>query len=200
MDKRTVIAVVLAVVVIIGMMIVQSVFFPPEEPTAQQATQPGETSTQPIPEMEAEEAVEAPVEGEQPAAAGGNLALVAEEGIEEENFTIETEVFRIGFTNRGGEITSIELKEFSNIDGSPVEMIFAQDSGVNPFSLHFGDADAPAVEDLFKVERSLVGKGVTFSRTFSSQTGVPFTLKKSCLLYTSPSPRDRTRSRMPSSA
>ena len=179
MDKRTVIAVVLAVVVIIGMMIVQSVFFPPEEPTAQQATQPGETSTQPIPEMEAEEAVEAPVEGEQPAAAGGNLALVAEEGIEEENFTIETEVFRIGFTNRGGEITSIELKEFSNIDGSPVEMIFAQDSGVNPFSLHFGDADAPTVEDLFKVERSLVGKGVTFSRTFSSQTGVPFTLKKS---------------------
>ena len=27
-----------------------------------------------------------------------------------------------------------------------------------------------------------------------------FTLEKSCLLYTSPSPRDRTRSRMPSSA
>ena len=26
------------------------------------------------------------------------------------------------------------------------------------------------------------------------------TLKKGCLLYTSPSPRDRTRSRMPSSA
>ena len=27
-----------------------------------------------------------------------------------------------------------------------------------------------------------------------------FTIKKGCLLYTSPSPRDRTRSRMPSSA
>ena len=29
---------------------------------------------------------------------------------------------------------------------------------------------------------------------------VPFLRKNSCLLYTSPSPRDRTRSRMPSSA
>ena len=176
MDKRTVIAVVLAVVVIIGMMVVQSVFFPPAEPTAQQAAPPGETSTQPVPEMEG--AVEEPVESGQPAAAG-DLALVDEEGIEEENFTIENEVFRIGFTNRGGEITSIELKEFSNTDGSPVEMIFAQDSGMNPFSLRFGDADAPAVDALFKVEHSVVGKGVTFYRMFSSQTGVPVILKKS---------------------
>ena len=30
--------------------------------------------------------------------------------------------------------------------------------------------------------------------------GDPSDLKKYCLLYTSPSPRDRTRSRMPSSA
>jgi len=30
--------------------------------------------------------------------------------------------------------------------------------------------------------------------------GTNFTLYKDCLLYTSPSPRDRTRSRMPSSA
>jgi len=86
MDKRTVIAVVLAVVVIIGMMVVQSVFFPPEEPAPQQAAQPAETSTQPIPEME--QAVEEPAEFEQPAAAG-DLALAADEGIEEENFTID---------------------------------------------------------------------------------------------------------------
>ena len=30
--------------------------------------------------------------------------------------------------------------------------------------------------------------------------GVPYGLVYTCLLYTSPSPRDRTRSRMPSSA
>jgi YidC/Oxa1 family membrane protein insertase len=58
-------------------------------------------------------------------------------------------------------------------------MIFAQDSGINPFSIRFGDVDAPAVDALFKVERSVVGTGVTFSRTFFSQRGVPFTLKKS---------------------
>jgi len=33
-----------------------------------------------------------------------------------------------------------------------------------------------------------------------NERGGPFGLKKNCLLYTSPSPRDRTRSRMPSSA
>ena len=37
---------------------------------------------------------------------------------------------------------------------------------------------------------------------FDKITGADFAMlkKKSCLLYTSPSPRDRTRSRMPSSA
>ena len=32
------------------------------------------------------------------------------------------------------------------------------------------------------------------------QIALPYRKDKSCLLYTSPSPRDRTRSRMPSSA
>ena len=33
-----------------------------------------------------------------------------------------------------------------------------------------------------------------------ASTDIPHTTSKDCLLYTSPSPRDRTRSRMPSSA
>ena len=36
--------------------------------------------------------------------------------------------------------------------------------------------------------------GVDLAKQITAQTAVP------CLLYTSPSPRDRTRSRMPSSA
>ena len=190
MDKRTVIAVVLAVVVIVGSMIVQQVFFAPGEPTPAQTAEP--SGPEPIEEEQpvqpAEEA-QPPAATEQPGApavAGEQLAAVTDQQIEEQNFAIETEVFRVGFTNRGGQITSIELKEFSNTDGSPVDMIFSQESGVNPFSIHFGDAEAPAVDALFQVERSLVGSGVTFSRTFRSQTGVPFTLKKSYLLH----PRD----------
>ena len=43
--------------------------------------------------------------------------------------------------------------------------------------------------------------GVEFSNTIESLTGfVPPNSSNFCLLYTSPSPRDRTRSRMPSSA
>ena len=34
----------------------------------------------------------------------------------------------------------------------------------------------------------------------ADKSGIQFRLLNSCLLYTSPSPRDRTRSRMPSSA
>jgi len=189
MDKRTVIAVVLAVVVIVGSMIVQQVFFAPEEPAPAQAAEPADTAPEPIIEEQPAEEAKPPATAEQPsapAATSEELAAVTDQQIEEQNFTIETEVFRVGFTNRGGQITSIELKEFSNTDGSPVEMIFSQESGVDPFSIHFGDADAPAVDALFQVERSLVGAGVTFSRTFRSQTGIPFTLKKSYVLQ----PRD----------
>ena len=189
MDKRTVIAVVLAVVVIVGSMVVQQRFFAPKEPAPAQTVEPSDTGPEPIVEERPAEEAESPAAAEQPgtpAVAGEELAAVIDQQIEEQTFAIETEVFRVGFTNRGGEVTSIELKEFNNTDGTPVEMIFSQESGVNPFSIHFGDADAPAVDVLFQVEKSLVGPGVTFSRTFRSQTGVPFTLKKSYLLQ----PRD----------
>jgi YidC/Oxa1 family membrane protein insertase len=190
MDKRTVIAVVLAVVVIVGSMLVQQVFFAPEGPRpAQTAESAADRGPEPIVEEQPTEAAKPSTEAAQPSvttAAGGQLAAVTDQQIEEQSFTIDTEVFRVGFTNRGGQITSIELKEFSNTDGSPVQMIFSQESGVNPFSIRFGEVDAPAVDALFQVERSLVGSGVTFSRTFRSQNGVPFTLKKRYLLQ----PRD----------
>ena len=51
-----------------------------------------------------------------------------------------------------------------------------------------GDPDLDSTLDLMKI---FVEAGVDVI-----EIGVPFT----CLLYTSPSPRDRTRSRMPSSA
>jgi YidC/Oxa1 family membrane protein insertase len=186
MDKRTIIAVVLAVVVIIGSMIIQERFFASPEPAPAQSTEPADTVPEPVVEEQPAEEVQQQEAAEQPGApmaAQEGLAMEADQQIEEQNFTIDTDVFRVGFTNRGGQITSIELKEYSNTDGSPVEMIFSQESGVKPFSIHFGDVDAPTVDALFQVERSLVGYGVTFSSKFRSPTGVPFTLKKSYLLH-----------------
>ena len=54
------------------------------------------------------------------------------------------------------------------------------------------------VVGMFKNERSRKGVEVVL-RHKPEQTNLPF-YTYTCLLYTSPSPRDRTRSRMPSSA
>ena len=49
------------------------------------------------------------------------------------------------------------------------------------------------VDDMGRVDLPYIGK-------VKASGQAPLTLAKICLLYTSPSPRDRTRSRMPSSA
>ena len=56
----------------------------------------------------------------------------------------------------------------------------------------------PIVNELERAEMLLGLKAVDQVVIFSEET--PIELIKACLLYTSPSPRDRTRSRMPSSA
>ena len=57
-------------------------------------------------------------------------------------------------------------------------------------------------KNTFKVGRSAKNGRFTSVKTAEryKNTHVVETIKKPCLLYTSPSPRDRTRSRMPSSA
>ena len=47
---------------------------------------------------------------------------------------------------------------------------------------------------------TLKGEGGAFLVQIDTRSGSGAVLSKACLLYTSPSPRDRTRSRMPSSA
>jgi YidC/Oxa1 family membrane protein insertase len=60
-------------------------------------------------------------------------------------------------------------------------MVFSKDTGRYPFSIHFGDADAPPVNEIFQFERSSVGNSVSFYRTFASRSGVPFVLRKTYL-------------------
>ena len=54
--------------------------------------------------------------------------------------------------------------------------------------------------DVIKVEPPVIGDLARFMGTTRSGMAAMFSVLNSCLLYTSPSPRDRTRSRMPSSA
>ena len=53
-------------------------------------------------------------------------------------------------------------------------------------------------DDLFELKSAVAS--IQSLRDIKPGKPYSFTLNKDCLLYTSPSPRDRTRSRMPSSA
>ena len=60
-----------------------------------------------------------------------------------------------------------------------------------------GRSEAPTVGDLRGI---LVGLGWDFTEERSESAWVAWEQPTDCLLYTSPSPRDRQKSRMPSSA
>ena len=51
-----------------------------------------------------------------------------------------------------------------------------------------------------RMYRIMLGEEDMPTKIFENNSRYSFTVLKTCLLYTSPSPRDRTRSRMPSSA
>ena len=170
MDKKTIIAVVLAVIVIIGSMIVQSVFFPPPE------TPPVAVSSEPPTEITEPEETEEESRAEVPLTSG--VLEVYDKALDEESFSIETNVYKASFSNRGGVITSIQLKEFTNRDGTPVEMVLSGETGQYPFSVHFGDIHAQTVNALFHYKQALAEPKVEFYRDLQSPSGVPFTLKK----------------------
>ncbi len=186
MDRKTIIAVVLAVMVIIASMLINQAIAkkkPAQAPTqAPAATQPAAPATAPATQPAPAGAPAAAQGGTQgaPAVLAGTGAVVALPAAElaAQSFTLETEVYRVVFSNRGGVVTSLQLKDYKNLDGSLVEMVFSKDSGQYPFSVHFGNADAPAVNELFYVERSATGNSVSFYRSFASPSGVPFLLRK----------------------
>jgi YidC/Oxa1 family membrane protein insertase len=183
MDRRTVIAVVLAVLVIIGSMLVNQLIaarkkpaaLPPEKPATEQPAIP---AVEPAAQPAAPAAAGAQPQPGAPAASTGAMAALPAEELAEQSFVLETQVLRVVFSNRGGVVTSLKLKDYKNLDGTPVEMVFSGETGRYPFSIHFGDANAPSVNDLFQFERSSTGNSVSFYRSFMSRSGVPFILRK----------------------
>ena len=183
MDRKTVIAVVLSVVIIVGGMILQNVLAPKKPAAALPPEKPPAVVEQPKPEVvPAPQA--APAQTASPAAAPavGAVPPAAEAALSEEAVMLENKVMQVRFTNRGGDVTSIQLKDYKNQDGTLVDMVFSKDTGIHPFSLHFGDQNAEPVSALFRVERAVSGIGVIFSQSFASPSGVPFTVRKSYLM------------------
>ena len=88
-----------------------------------------------------------------------------------------------GKIHKIGEVSE-EAKETINAEGQTVL------PGCIDTQTHFREPGSTDTEDLHSGSRAAIAGGITSV----------FEMPNTCLLYTSPSPRDRQKSRMPSSA
>ncbi len=171
-DARTMIAIVLMVVVITIGMALQNFFFPRAVPQAE--PQASQTSTSTV------QTAQATVDTAQTPAASTQLAFVdtSDAPIAEMKQTLSTNLFEATFSNRGGELVSLKLKEQS---GGPVEMLLPVNGRLQGFAVSLGGANSLPMDALMTTNRPSPGV-IEFSRTFVSTnaTGqsVPFTLRK----------------------
>ena len=86
------------------------------------------------------------------------------------------------------------FKQADNLLGKDLRVSYVADNGniVKSWTVRDGKVTS---------EKDSSGNAVGYYYFWSNETGyVQIPVMRTCLLYTSPSPRDRTRSRMPSSA
>lgn len=185
MDKKTLFAVIISVVIIVGSMIIQNVLYPTEKKTATQETtgsavKPQGTEQKVVPEKTPENAAkegEAFTQKESLPAATGFVEPV-KENIEKRTINIETDYFKIEFSNIGGVLKSLELKRYHNADGKSVDMVLSGDSGKYPLSIHFGNYTAVDDSSTLYHYRQLSSHKWEFYKKFISPSGVPFILRK----------------------
>ena len=204
MDRKTILAVVISVVIIVGGMLLQSVLFPPQpvapgaapgsaaKPAATESGQgtqaaPGAT-TQSAPAQVSQQAPVTATNASTVAIAGKVVPLPESAPPSSQSRTVErdTDLYTLTFSSSGGTLSSVRLKKYRNLDGSPVEMVLlpkTETAGTLPFAIAFGDYKAEQLDVPFALIERSDSKQSTFdfSRTFLSPTGVPFTLHKTYL-------------------
>ena len=167
-ESKALIAVGLSVVIMGGSMVLQTILFPPLQP---------ETDSSAVPTAEPERT----------SVLTDVLPAPDPEGVfgTGETFVRETDVFRLIFSKMGGVLTSVQLKEFKNADGTPVEMVIGSDARQFPFGISFGDYQASETDAVFNFKESVDANQLVleFFRTYLSATGVHFTLRKTYLFY-----------------
>lgn len=204
MDRKTLLAVVISVVIIVAGMLITPLISPPKPvappaPSAQAAPQASAQSQEPAPATAGQAAgtpattPNATTPATTPnatapatvAASGQVQALMDSAPPTSQSATIvrETDMYILTFASAGGTLSSVKLKKYKNVDGSPVEMLLLPPAGSPaemPFALSFGNYTAEQVNVPFTVKESSTGGVSTFdfSRTFLSPTKVPFTLRK----------------------
>ena len=152
MEKNTLVAIILCVIVISAGYFVQAIFFPVEDEVVKKQ----ET-------VEAVPAAEVPV----PADPAETVEVsVASDTGSYQDVDVETDVFSAVFTTKGGSLKSIKLRQHTEKDGQPLEMIYRKTSDMNAFDLYFGNLNGQPLEGDFTCKKYNHGKDtiVEFSR------------------------------------
>ena len=138
MEKNTVWAIVLSILVLVVFTFLQPIFFP-------MTTVPSTTEI-----VEGEDVVIVE-ENTYDSAQVSDIDDLEDEFFIEENFTITTKNVKVTFTNRGGDIIGYEL--LNHQDGTAnIEMADNITENNRAFSVSFGDASKPIIEDIFSTK------------------------------------------------
>ena len=106
---------------------------------------PAPKSTENVNQKKAEQVTKPPAPSSVPPPAPAEVSSAAPaaavQGQKEEQFTVDTSVYRVVFTNRGAVVKSWVLKKYKDSDGKPLELVnTAQAAKVPaPFSIEFKD-------------------------------------------------------------
>jgi YidC/Oxa1 family membrane protein insertase len=114
-------------------------------------------------------------------ASSSDLMIDSEKKIDEKTIQAETNRFLITFSNKGGVITSLKLKEHDD-KGQPLEMIFRGTEEQAAFDVAFGDMNATPITENFEYKK-IGDYTFEFSKTFLAPADIngsrlPFILRK----------------------
>ena len=165
MEKRLLVSFALSILVLVG----YGWLFSPAEPVEPIGSEVVATTTEtlpaaatPQPAFSAQEA-EVPAIGTQiePTLFGETEAVGVIEATTEREFTVDTAVYSARFTNRGGVLASIRLRDFFDGAGDLLELISPEVAGATglPLALETGDSEIneTLADALFVVEQNGLG-------------------------------------------
>lgn len=188
MEKKTILAIVLSAAIIILGSVLNIVVFPSkkvEAPESQTTTFVEDNTGTEIDNTVEDNTVSTGDDtSERPS---GVMVVEAENVIEEKETVIETELFILNFSNKGGVLTSIKLKEHQeNGSDENLDLLFVGDSGESAFNMKFGGLDNNDIDNLFYIEdREIKSTGMrklSYSRDYKDLSGDIFKLTKSYII------------------
>ncbi len=129
MERRLLIAFILMGLVLFLTPYLYKSSAPPSKPVPVQKTAPAQ-----------------PVEAEAPTPVVSPVSTAQVAGAKEETIVIDTDLYRVTFSNRGAVVNSWVLKRYKDGAGKPLELVYAAGSAKTgyPFSFDFPNGPAPA--------------------------------------------------------